>query len=299
MWNRLPGIAKSQKCGCPKCNIPDSSGPRLSKRKSHKQYVAEVRVKFPNLRVVEKYENSDIKIKHICKSCLQVWNASPKTIYNTRNLPCCSNYHNKRRTPQQYLECLNKLNSTLLPLESYVRAWKRILHRCSVCGTEDTYMPKHILRGHGCFTCAKDSAATYKRYYISVGAVHHAVQGYERFAIGFMLNLGIRGADIISSTSKGKPTFKYIDTEGIERRYIPDFFLPSKNRIIEVKSLWTLGLGNKPNTVYRNVVRRLLACREHGYRFSLLVFDRKGKRIILPKDWWKYSRKQLRIYLGL
>lgn len=33
--------------------------------------------------------------------------------------------------------------------------------------------------------------------------------------------------------------FKYIDEEGIERKYIPDFYLPSEDLYIEIKGFWT------------------------------------------------------------
>lgn len=73
--------------------------------------------------------------------------------------------------------------------------------------------------------------------------------------------------------------FPYSD-EGKTRHYHPDFFLPNENRVIEVKSVYTLcsskKLWNQFNAKRKSVLKA-------GNRFSLLLLTKKGERIIVPE----------------
>ena len=61
--------------------------------------------------------------------------------------------------------------------------------------------------------------------------------------------------------------YMYNDTR---RRYYCDFFIPHENKIIEVKSEYTLNFDFERNKA------KALACIEAGYIFELRVYDEHG-----------------------
>lgn len=61
---------------------------------------------------------------------------------------------NKRKTHEKYLNELKEKEITITPLENYVDAKTKILHKCNKCKNEWTSKPNNILSGYGCPACA-------------------------------------------------------------------------------------------------------------------------------------------------
>lgn len=61
-------------------------------------------------------------------------------------------------------------------------------------------------------------------------------------------------------------TVSYNNVNGAKSTYFPDFYIPSKNLILEVKSLFT---------VDKNTELKLKACKDLGYNTKLLFLDKK------------------------
>ncbi len=84
--------------------------------------------------------------------------------------------------------------------------------------------------------------------------------------------------------------------EGL-KRYLPDFFVPNKNLVIEVKTPESFGVGRKfysPNLVLiRRMQKRAVATVEAGYTFRLYVIA-GSRKLKLPKDWMFEDPKRLR-----
>ena len=99
------------------------------------------------------------------------------------------------------------------------------------------------------------------------------IQGYENFALDLLLKT-YKEEDIIINlkeiTSKIGRYIKYIHN-GKERKYYPDIFIVSENRIIEVKSMWTFMLKHEENLLKKQ------ACLDMGLNFDFLTFDKTGK----------------------
>lgn len=70
-WNAKPGNILSGK-GCPFCNG--------GKRKSHKEYVEELKVVNHNIIVLDEYINAKTKILHKCLVCGHEWMVVPSNI---------------------------------------------------------------------------------------------------------------------------------------------------------------------------------------------------------------------------
>jgi hypothetical protein len=96
------------------------------------------------------------------------------------------------------------------------------------------------------------------------------VQGYENFALDFLLNNeNICEIDIITGC-KNVPTIWYNDENDKKHRHYVDIFIPSQNKCIEVKSTWT---AEKKKD---NIFLKQNAAKELGYNYEIWVYNGKG-----------------------
>lgn len=129
---------------------------------------------------------------------------------------------------------------------------------------------------------------TYKVKEVSLAGSTLRLQGYEEQAIKWLMrNKNLKVDSIVTESTGSVPRVAY-KVGSRTRYYYPDMHLPKSNRIIEVKSLHTLGIltGKK---WYSNQMKAK-ACLAEGYKFTLLLMTAKGQRIWLPPDWYKRSR---------
>lgn len=269
----------------------------MPKRITHQEYLALVRQKYgPDLIVLEQYVNIKTSIKHQCTKCGDIRDRHPGIVMGPRTsrgkLLCC--YQLPKTSA--YIKELEAIGSTMRPTEDYAGRWKPIKHLCSVCNQENTARPKHLLRGHGCFVCAKEkqSHGYFDRKEVVVAGVTRKLQGFEPAALQYMIGRGANPKNIVSEVRDGKPTIKY-RFEGKVRTFIPDFYHVTKNNVIEVKSVWTLGLsGKQDGGPFKKNAAKAKAAIAAGYNFTLLLMDKKGNRRSLPRGWYNMTKAQVR-----
>lgn len=171
---------------------------------------------------------------------------------------------------------------------------KSAKHRCLTCGHIWYAQPRSIRDlGTGCpGACASDRrlASSFAKKTVRIGRRVLTVQGYEPEAISYLESVGCNISKLAVSSADGKPTVPYT-MFGKEHCYVPDFYYSPKNRIIEVKSLWTL-FGSNGEYLNKNQTKAL-ATLDAGYDFSLLLFDTRGFRIRVPKLWYAMSYHRL------
>ena len=111
-----------------------------------------------------------------------------------------------------------------------------------------------------------------KEYIFPSGKISK-IQGYEHYALDFLLNNeNISENDIIIGC-KNVPTIWYNDENGKKHRHYVDIFIPSQNKCIEVKSTWTA--EKKKN----NIFLKQHASKELGYNYEIWVYNYKGVRV--------------------
>lgn len=106
----------------------------------------------------------------------------------------------------------------------------------------------------------------WKSYVLPSGKVIKC-QGYEPFFLNIFLK-NHKEEELISQ-KENVPKIEYME-EGKVRKYCPDFYIPSKREIIEVKSEYTYKLHK--NNIY-NKKKYVI---KNGYKFKLYVFDESG-----------------------
>ena len=95
-------------------------------------------------------------------------------------------------------------------------------------------------------------------------------QGYENLAIDELVKMYEEDDICIGRTNIPSINYYINDTKHV---YFPDFFIKSENKIIEVKSEWTL-------TIERgNVKEKAQATVKAGYKYEIWVYNGNKKKV--------------------
>jgi hypothetical protein len=113
------------------------------------------------------------------------------------------------------------------------------------------------------------NAKKYKDYKMPSGTIRK-VQGYEPFALDYLITQYIE--DNIKSDRKDIPRITYFVCDK-KHYYFPDIYIPTENKIIEVKSTWTY------NSNTDNIQHKEKATKEAGYNYEIWVYNSKGEKI--------------------
>ena len=117
---------------------------------------------------------------------------------------------------------------------------------------------------------AQKNAKKFKNFEMPSGTIRK-VQGYEPFALKKLIAL--YSEEQIKTDRKDVPRVQYDDVDGKKRYYFPDIFIPHENKLIEVKSTWTLQCKTD------NIYLKKKACEEQGFLYEIWCFNQKGHRV--------------------
>jgi len=117
----------------------------------------------------------------------------------------------------------------------------------------------------------KKVASSYlkKKYILPSGKIE-LLQGYENFTMDELLEIYNESEIIVNSVEM--PEIWY-QQNNKKHRYFPDFYIPGENKIIEVKSDYTMQKG-----LVTNLLKKA-RCIEMGFNFEFRIYDNKMKLI--------------------
>ena len=133
----------------------------LARRKTHEEYVRELKERDIQAEPLESYQGSNTKIKHLWKACGHVTDTTPKGVLSGRGCGTC--FSIPKKTHSQYLEDLQSKGIKAEPLETYVNSRTKLKHRWS-CGHVTEVRPDSVLKGNGCGTCLGKHLKTHEWY---------------------------------------------------------------------------------------------------------------------------------------
>jgi hypothetical protein len=103
------------------------------------------------------------------------------------------------------------------------------------------------------------------------------LQGYEHYAFDILLKKeNIDESDIITGC-RNVPTIWYDGSDGKKHRHFVDFFIPSQNRCIEVKSTWTAKINHTAVFLKQDAAKKL------GYKYEIWIYNSKGELVEFHK----------------
>jgi hypothetical protein len=114
------------------------------------------------------------------------------------------------------------------------------------------------------------NAKKYKEYKMPSGNTVK-VQGYEPFALDELIKT--YKEDDIKTERKEVPRITYT-VNNKQRYYFPDIYIPSENKIIEVKSTWTY------KSKQDNIQQKADATKKAGYDYEIWIYDSKGNKTV-------------------
>ena len=136
-----------------------------NKKKTHEEYIEEVKLKNPNITVVGKYINARTKITHKCNLCGNEWSATPDSILHGHWCKSCSlkevvknrpkTQQRLRKSHEQYVKELHDVNPNIEILDTYITREHKNHFRCNICGHEWYGNPGNYLSNKGCPECGK------------------------------------------------------------------------------------------------------------------------------------------------
>ncbi len=110
----------------------------------------------------------------------------------------------------------------------------------------------------------------FKKYTLPDGKIVY-VQGYEPFALDDLIKEGI--TDIVTCRSE-VPSIWY-QQGGKRHRYFVDIYIPSLNKMIEVKSIWTFNKNKE------NILLKAYQCVKEKYNYEIWIYDYKRNKEII------------------
>ncbi len=253
------------------------------------------------------YKNSGTPVKIYCKQCERYFFQKP--LYHTFS-KCDCPYHAQfgaKTTPiDKWISLCKKKHGDKYDYRKVVftNLWQEVKIRCGKHNKWFTQIAQYHKKGFsGCAKCTSElkskNLAGHRMYYPTPKTIR--VKGKS-----FYINSSHEAKFIklfypkFLGDFEGQqkvPLIRYKDGSK-ERFHKPDFFIPSQNRLVEVKCLYTLGTYNGTRShAFLNAKKKALAALKQGFKYNV-VMHKKGNFIVLPDRWVNMTRKEVRKYYG-
>jgi hypothetical protein len=99
------------------------------------------------------------------------------------------------------------------------------------------------------------------------------IQGYEHYALYELLQIENTDETDIITGCANVPDIWYEDENNKQHRHYVDIFIPTQNRMIEVKSTWTA--EKKKDCIFL----KQKAAKKTGYLYEIWVYNNKGEKV--------------------
>ena len=163
-WLMSPNAILNQSCGCPQCN---------SKLRTHQQYVDELFVVNPNIKVVGEYLGSNIAILHRCLIDGYEWNTSPSHTLKGTRCPKCAGV--LKYTHEEYVAKAKEINPDIKILDEYNGGKQQMLFQCKK-GHLWKSRASVILEGKGCPLCQETNGERLVRQWLEKNNINYEYQ---------------------------------------------------------------------------------------------------------------------------
>ncbi len=150
----------------PRYRVPVVKKKQNKKKKTHEEYVEELKIKNPNVEVIDKYVNAREKIIHYCLIHDVYWKVSPDCVLRGGGCKLCKKeklHNSSTKSHEEYVEKLRDVNPNVEVIEKYIDSNTKIKHHCMLHNIVWESKPSNILQGKGCKECMKEKVANKNR----------------------------------------------------------------------------------------------------------------------------------------
>jgi hypothetical protein len=211
------------------------------------------------------FQSNDKKIKSI-NTCLEkygVENPSQDENIKIKKEETCMKNHGVK-SPFQMEETKEKNKIAMIEYKDDI-----IDKRKNTCLKK--YGVEHHMQNTEIMEKCSKNAYKIKDYILPSGNVIK-IQGYENYALDELIKCEVSEEDIVNGSSN-VPEIWYVDENNKKHRHYVDIFIPSQNRMIEIKSTWTA--EKKKDCIFA----KQKAGKELGYNYEIWVYNARGEKI--------------------
>lgn len=162
------------------------------RRKSHQEFIDELKRINPVITVLESYVNCSTKINVQCLECNHIWTTVPNSLIQGHGCPVCAK--NQKKQLSQFVEEMHFINPYIEIVGEYKNAITPILVRCTICKNEWYCKPNRLLNGVRCPNCVKPHTSFMEQFMLiafrnAIGK--SSVESRNTSAIGMELDIYI------------------------------------------------------------------------------------------------------------
>jgi hypothetical protein len=213
--------------------------------------------KLASVKLLGEYVTMNTPTEVECTKCGRCWSAYFGNLRKGHGCQTCGAEKNK-------VTVLNRYGVTSISLvPKFAKKRKRTMLQ--------RYGVEYALQNKELFEKNVTTAYGWKSYQLGKRTVH--VQGYESQALDWLLAKNVKPSHIVCGRGADIPQIRYTFQGVRGLKYFPDIWIPRLNRLVEVKSDYTLIAS-----LERNLAKRDAAVKA-GYDFLFLVMDKNGNRI--------------------
>lgn len=141
--------------GCVRCHFEKIAN---QCRKTREEYVKELAVKNPTVRLIGEYINANTPVEHYCEIHQTFWNISPCAALQGQGCQQCKGEkigNIKRKSEEQYVRELSMIYPHIVLRGEYKGAQIPTAHECLIHNFIWSPTPGNVLGGHGCPKCSE------------------------------------------------------------------------------------------------------------------------------------------------
>lgn len=249
-----------------------------------------------NVKLLSSFEGSRNKVKVMHKVCGTIWEPYAYNLLRGKGCPVCGKQRgdcNQRNIyDKTFSLTLRKLLPSMKLTSEYLGRNTLVTLKDKKTGQVLQDYPRNLVRKQE----VREKASRLK----FSSLVNAYVRGYEPQAIEYITRHLLAKAKDLEVTGIASVKYRY---KGRLRNYRPDIYVKSQRRIVEVKSIATLGLlrpyyYKTGDELIEQLKAKRLGCMSAGFKFTLLVMERDGERVLFPKNWYNLSSKEIVRQLG-
>ncbi len=156
----------------------------MSRCKKHEQFIREMDLVNPRIKILSSYINDITKVNCSCRQCGHVWKARPTNLLQGIGCPQCAIKNGamkKRKSQERFVLEISEKHPKIEIMGEYVTAGTKIKCKCTVCGNIWETRPNTLLKSKGCPECRKKlttpkNKKTHDEFIIELIAKHPAIE---------------------------------------------------------------------------------------------------------------------------